>query len=146
MRDARADHRLGAAAQLSGHQVAAKRKVRRDLLGHHPPRLLHRLRPALRQTADPHRDYYIGFSGKRPGIHADVEPIGVFRYCGHVLTLNPAPTNVTRRMQRAGEYLRCVEGLAAMCQLRRYRTCHGDLSRRFIASAKQNARNKGCEM
>jgi hypothetical protein len=44
---------------------------------------LHRRWPALRQTAYAHRDYYIGFGGKRPGIHADVEPIGVFRCCGH---------------------------------------------------------------
>ena len=83
MRDAAADDRLGAAAQLSGHQVAAKLHVRRDLLRHHPPRLLHRRRPALRQTAYAHGDHYIGFGGKRPGIHADVEPIGVFRCCGH---------------------------------------------------------------
>ncbi len=87
MRDAAADNRLGAAAQLSGHQVAAKCHVRRNLLRHHSLHLLHRRWPALRQTAYTHGDHHIGFGGKRPGIHADVEPIGVFRCCGHVLTL-----------------------------------------------------------
>ena len=83
MGDAAADYRFGAAAKLSTYQVTAERDIRRDFLSHHPLGLPRGIRPALRQTADAHRDHHIGFGGERPSIHAYVEPVGKFWCRGH---------------------------------------------------------------
>ena len=79
MIDTAADHAFGGKPVLAGHQVRAKRQVRRDLFAHHPLRLTHRIRPAKRQTAQARGNHHVGFRREREGIHGNVKPAGIFR-------------------------------------------------------------------